>query len=1238
MKARRGVGRRGSADPVTRLKNRARREEHREHWTKALELYNEAIAVGDAEDSPAIDVSLYNRIGDIHLKLGKREKAVSFYEHYTEQDLHTSAIALCNKVLRILPTRVGIYLHLARLHAATELDADARLHYQRFLVEMEKLGHESEAIEALEDSVRATGDAPALKALLEWIVETGGEEAEGRLKSLRGHAELGQGDVQAVDAAVAALKSWAPADVGPDSIDDIAAELSDPPAATVVTGALDELVAELDDDSLTTSEDDGSDTSSVSLDAEPAVESEPPAPESDPPLPESEPLVSTLEPVLADLADDLDRAPVQDLGDGFGTSEVGSDPISPAVVEADMPAEVVDSLPERERITLPPPFPVQRDLEPPVFDAIGREEPLRAPEPETLEPPVWHYLTRAIVHAPARPESTEAPLTPASWSLFPVEGVAQEPGVGPAARRPHWADSRAPTEGSPATFAFSAVPLLMPDEVEPSSWRIETPTALTSGSHTIEVAPELERVEGAVHESPNGPSMCRFEGEVPEPISAIDQLAPSVPSDLFRSESVTKLDGPVPFELPFEVELEREERPTNGGPSLGELLTALRHGSGAMEVAATGSDSSVTTVPLHFVLTPPALELSEESVLPDVVSAESLGLAGLARPEAGRRVDLDPCERDSIHHAPVTPSTSLQVEEGESSTEESEAVGHGDLARFTEVAEPLAELPRPLQLHGPLIDGAEADCDPFEEQLEIGIRFRGQGELEQAMEAFGLALASPAALADAWSHFVDCRTELETRAVAAAAEAARDVEPVAEPDPDGEPAAAMAEAPPDVGPELEPEPAALEPTVELASELGREPEEKAAELAPERPVEESLPECEAIEGPVEPELPLEPEASEASLEPAPEDELEAIEAAVEEDSEPARPIEPAIEPAPEPAQAAEAPPRPVPAQASIDPVEDPFLKFVQTAPLRALPAAFDELDRRGEHEKAILILDRQLAAQPDDLGLLKQRARIAGQLGRKTEAVDGYLTVAANAESVADIETARWAYGQVLQLEPENGPALAAIEEVGSSETAAISAEARKDAMIDSRFSPSISAGIAATRPPPPPQHTATAPIGVEPEVRPYDGVAGGTEATLDFEKLVSEFRAELAETNVEADTRSRTELGANLKSMGLLDDAIRELQAAIREPEAPPTAYELLGEAFVEKGQARVATRILSRALEEAGRSDREMLGVLYQLGVAYETVNEFQLALDCYERVFSVDIDYKDVKDRINTCARLA
>jgi len=69
-----------------------------------------------------------------------------------------------------------------------------------------------------------------------------------------------------------------------------------------------------------------------------------------------------------------------------------------------------------------------------------------------------------------------------------------------------------------------------------------------------------------------------------------------------------------------------------------------------------------------------------------------------------------------------------------------------------------------------------------------------------------------------------------------------------------------------------------------------------------------------------------------------------------------------------------------------------------------------------------------------------------------------------------------------------------------------------------------------------------------------------------------------------------------------------------------------------VEKGQLPVAATILQRALSEPGISDEALIGVLYLLGTIAEELHLFPDAKRHYQRVFSVDIQFRDIGDRLN------
>jgi tetratricopeptide (TPR) repeat protein len=323
--------------------------------------------------------------------------------------------------------------------------------------------------------------------------------------------------------------------------------------------------------------------------------------------------------------------------------------------------------------------------------------------------------------------------------------------------------------------------------------------------------------------------------------------------------------------------------------------------------------------------------------------------------------------------------------------------------------------------------------------------------------------------------------------------------------------------------------------------------------------------------------------------------------------------------------------------------EDAFRDWVQSASTGVLKRALPELENRSESEKALLVIHR--LAHLEDSGV-EFKARLVDtleKLGRTEAAVDACLVLGSTFEAVGRPDDARAAYQRVLRLQPGNEEARVGIDLLGEAMNDEHAGEA-----VGVRPTPYMPDHVNGTDTQSPLDHRPRQPKstnglgeghsnghGTSTAPRPYSGVAGGAEASADFEQLLTEFRAKLHDKPGHSESTSRTELGASLKGMGRLDDAIRELQAAVREPSPPPMAFELLGEAFLEKGQGRIAIRLLEKALGSLALGDRELMGVLYQLGVAYESITEANKALICYERIFSVDIDYRDIQERILACS---
>jgi tetratricopeptide (TPR) repeat protein len=147
---------------ITKLKDDARRLEQREEWGRAIEVYLQVLRLADAGDSDA-DLPLYNRVGDLCVRLGRIADSVTYYEEaadrYAESGLFNNAIALCNKALRHAPDRVDLLRKLGQYSASQGFLTDARRYFLDYAERRFSAGAVDDALNALDDFARVADDA-----------------------------------------------------------------------------------------------------------------------------------------------------------------------------------------------------------------------------------------------------------------------------------------------------------------------------------------------------------------------------------------------------------------------------------------------------------------------------------------------------------------------------------------------------------------------------------------------------------------------------------------------------------------------------------------------------------------------------------------------------------------------------------------------------------------------------------------------------------------------------------------------------------------------------------------------------------------------------------------------------------------------------------------------------------------------------------------------------------------------
>src|ERR1041385_9233484 len=135
---------------------------------KAVEIWLEVLNNQD-EGNP--DLSVYNRIGDLYIKLKDPALAADYYDQavdkYAELGFHNNAIAMCNKVLRNAPARQTTYLKLAKLYAAKGFMAEAKQNFLEYAERMQKVGKIQQAFAALKELADISPESAHLRELQE---------------------------------------------------------------------------------------------------------------------------------------------------------------------------------------------------------------------------------------------------------------------------------------------------------------------------------------------------------------------------------------------------------------------------------------------------------------------------------------------------------------------------------------------------------------------------------------------------------------------------------------------------------------------------------------------------------------------------------------------------------------------------------------------------------------------------------------------------------------------------------------------------------------------------------------------------------------------------------------------------------------------------------------------------------------------------------------------------------------
>jgi tetratricopeptide (TPR) repeat protein len=138
-------------------------------------------------------------------------------------------------------------------------------------------------------------------------------------------------------------------------------------------------------------------------------------------------------------------------------------------------------------------------------------------------------------------------------------------------------------------------------------------------------------------------------------------------------------------------------------------------------------------------------------------------------------------------------------------------------------------------------------------------------------------------------------------------------------------------------------------------------------------------------------------------------------------------------------------------------------------------------------------------------------------------------------------------------------------------------------------------------------------------------------EGESDFDAVLGAFKRGIQGQLGEEDCDARYDLAIAYREMGLLEDAVAELEIASRGGSRQLEALAVLATTKIELDRADEAIEHIWSALRVAGHESEMAVALRYDLGVAFLAKGEKEPALRAFKMVAQRDVNFRDVAERI-------
>ncbi len=157
-----------------------------------------------------------------------------------------------------------------------------------------------------------------------------------------------------------------------------------------------------------------------------------------------------------------------------------------------------------------------------------------------------------------------------------------------------------------------------------------------------------------------------------------------------------------------------------------------------------------------------------------------------------------------------------------------------------------------------------------------------------------------------------------------------------------------------------------------------------------------------------------------------------------------------------------------------------------------------------------------------------------------------------------------------------------------------------------------------------------------ESEETPVASSFNQTGANL-LDEIKSEFGIVENVQTEDDDFETSYQTGIAYKEMGMMEDAIREFQTAVKlaSPQDSGRRFfgccNLLGHCFMEKQMPNIALMWYQRGLEAKNLNEAEIHALYYELANAFEIGGDKQKAIEKFEQIYAINVSFRDVGERL-------